>query len=59
MAVSENVKTTLFQFHFRNSRTVFEFDRDIDISSQARGRNFSSVKAAVVAHGSLFVNQNA
>ena len=31
----------------------------IDIAFQARGQNFSSVKAEVVAPGSLFVNQHA
>ena len=51
--------TTLFKFYFRNSSTVFEFDRANDISSKARGQNFSSVKAQVVAHGSLYVNQQA
>ena len=38
---------------------IFEFDRAIDISSKARGQNFSSVKAEVVLHGSLYVNQHA
>ena len=50
--------TKLFQFNFRNPSTVFEFDRAIDIAFQARGQNFSSVKAEVVAPGSLFVNQH-
>ena len=57
MALSNNDKTNLV--YFRNSSTVFEFDKAIDISSQAKGQNFSSVKAAVVAHGSLNVNQHA
>ena len=42
--------TTLFKFYFRDRSTVF---RTIDICPQARGQNFSSLKAKVVAHWNL------
>ena len=37
-------------FYFRDRSTVF---RTIDICAQARGQNFSSLKAKVVAHWNL------
>ena len=55
----KSLRVTPQMLIWRNSSTVVEFDRAIDISSWARRQNFSSVKADVVAHRNLYVNQHA
>ena len=48
-----------FSFIFGIVAPFFEFDIVIDLSSEVRGQNFSSVKAEVVAHRSSYFNQHA
>ena len=48
MAVSDDNTTILILFS--GQQHIFQFDRAIDICSQARAQNFSSVEAKVVAH---------
>ena len=58
MAVSDNDNTILILFS--GSRHSFWSDRTIDICSRARAQNFSSVKAEVVATGTISnINQHA